>query len=110
MASSPPVASARRRLGVRGMPAMADPRHLRRRNRLTPRHVGKEPRLVRLGAANAELDAIREDAEAEAAQNGFICIKDARPAHQCDSHSYSAVGIGEAHRSSSRRATRLRLG
>jgi hypothetical protein len=33
-----------------------------------PQHVGKELRLVRLGAANAELDAIRADAEAEAAR------------------------------------------
>jgi AAA domain/TrwC relaxase len=32
-----------------------------------PQHVGKELRLVRLGAQNAELDAIRADAEAEAA-------------------------------------------
>jgi AAA domain len=32
-----------------------------------PQHVGKELRLVRLGVANAELDAIRADAEAEAA-------------------------------------------
>ena len=30
----------------------------------TPRHVGKELRLVRLGAANAELDALRAGAEA----------------------------------------------
>jgi hypothetical protein len=33
-----------------------------------PQHVGKELRLVRLGAANAELDAIRADAEADAAR------------------------------------------
>jgi AAA domain/TrwC relaxase len=33
-----------------------------------PRHVGKELRLVRLGAANAELDAIRASAEADAAR------------------------------------------
>jgi hypothetical protein len=33
-----------------------------------PQHVGKELRLVRLGAANAELGAIREDAEAETAR------------------------------------------
>ena len=33
-----------------------------------PQHVGKELRLVRLGAANADLDAIRADAEAEAAR------------------------------------------
>jgi TrwC relaxase/AAA domain len=33
-----------------------------------PQHVGKELRLVRLGAANAQLDAIRADAEAEAAR------------------------------------------
>jgi len=33
-----------------------------------PQHVGKELRLVRLGAANAELDAIRADAETEAAR------------------------------------------
>jgi conjugative relaxase-like TrwC/TraI family protein len=33
-----------------------------------PRHVGKELRLVRLGAHNADLDAIRADAEAEAAR------------------------------------------
>lgn len=33
-----------------------------------PRHVGKELRLARLGAANAELDAIRADAEAGAAR------------------------------------------
>jgi hypothetical protein len=33
-----------------------------------PQHVGKELRLVRLGAANAELDAIRADAEAETAR------------------------------------------
>jgi hypothetical protein len=32
-----------------------------------PQHVGKELRLVRLGAANAELDAIRAGAEADAA-------------------------------------------
>ncbi len=32
-----------------------------------PRHVGRELRLVRLGAAGAELDAIRADAEADAA-------------------------------------------
>jgi hypothetical protein len=32
-----------------------------------PQHVGKELRLVRLGAANAELDAIRASAEAETA-------------------------------------------
>jgi hypothetical protein len=32
-----------------------------------PQHVGKELRLVRLGAANAELDAIRAGAEAEIA-------------------------------------------
>jgi hypothetical protein len=33
-----------------------------------PRHVGKELRLVRLGAVNAELDAIRASAEADAAR------------------------------------------
>jgi hypothetical protein len=33
-----------------------------------PQHVGKELHLVRLGAANAELDAIRADAEAQAAR------------------------------------------
>jgi hypothetical protein len=33
-----------------------------------PQHVGKELRLVRFGAANAELDAIRADAEAETAR------------------------------------------
>ena len=33
-----------------------------------PRHVGKELRLVRLGAASAGLDAIRADAEADAAR------------------------------------------
>jgi hypothetical protein len=33
-----------------------------------PRHVGKELRLVRLGAGNAELDAIRAGAEADAAR------------------------------------------
>ncbi len=33
-----------------------------------PRHVGRELRLVRLGAQNAELDAIRAAAEAEAAR------------------------------------------
>jgi hypothetical protein len=33
-----------------------------------PQHVGKELRLVRLGAANAELDAIRAQAEASAAR------------------------------------------
>jgi hypothetical protein len=33
-----------------------------------PQHVGKELRLVRLGAQNAELGAIRADAEAEAAR------------------------------------------
>jgi hypothetical protein len=33
-----------------------------------PRHVGKELRLVRMGAQNAELDAIRSRAEAEAAR------------------------------------------
>jgi hypothetical protein len=33
-----------------------------------PRHVGKELRLVRLGAANAELDAIRAGSEADAAR------------------------------------------
>ena len=33
-----------------------------------PRHVGRELRLVRLGAHNAGLDAIRADAEAEAAR------------------------------------------
>ena len=33
-----------------------------------PQHVGKELRLVRLGAANAELDAIRAGAEADAAR------------------------------------------
>jgi len=33
-----------------------------------PQHVGKELRLVRLGAAKAELDAIRADAEADAAR------------------------------------------
>jgi hypothetical protein len=32
-----------------------------------PRHVGKELRLVRLGAASAELDAVRASAEADAA-------------------------------------------
>jgi conjugative relaxase-like TrwC/TraI family protein len=32
-----------------------------------PRHVGKELRLVRMGAHNADLGAIREDAEAQAA-------------------------------------------
>ena len=32
-----------------------------------PRHVGRELRLVRLGAINAELGAIREDAEADTA-------------------------------------------
>jgi AAA domain len=35
--------------------------------RWAPRHVGKELRLVRLGAANAELDAIRADVEADTA-------------------------------------------
>jgi hypothetical protein len=33
-----------------------------------PRHVGKELRLVRLGATNAELDAVRASAEAETAR------------------------------------------
>jgi hypothetical protein len=33
-----------------------------------PQHTGKELRLVRLGAANAELDAIRAGAEADAAR------------------------------------------
>jgi hypothetical protein len=33
-----------------------------------PQHVGKELHLVRLGAANAELDAIRADAEAQTAR------------------------------------------
>ena len=33
-----------------------------------PRHVGKELRLARLGAANADLDAIRAAAEADAAR------------------------------------------
>ena len=33
-----------------------------------PRHVGRELRLVRLGAASADLDAIRADAEAHAAR------------------------------------------
>jgi hypothetical protein len=36
--------------------------------RWAPQQVGKELRLVRLGAANAELDAIRADAEAETAR------------------------------------------
>jgi len=33
-----------------------------------PQHVGKELRIVRLGAANAEMDAIRSQAEADAAR------------------------------------------
>jgi hypothetical protein len=36
--------------------------------RWAPRHVGEELRLVRLGAANAELDAIRAGAEADSAR------------------------------------------
>ena len=36
--------------------------------RWAPRHVGRELRLVRLGATDAELDAIRENAEADAAR------------------------------------------
>ncbi len=47
---------------------MADPRQLCRRDGLGAPHVGKELRLARLGASDAELDAIRAAAEADAAR------------------------------------------
>jgi hypothetical protein len=55
-----------------------------------PQHVGKELRLVRLGAANAELDAIRADAEAEAARKAGDHERAGR--HEFWAASYRAMG------------------
>jgi hypothetical protein len=54
-----------------------------------PRHVGKQLRLVRFGAANAELDAIRADAEAEAARKAGDHKRAAR--HEAWAASYQAM-------------------
>jgi hypothetical protein len=52
-------------------------------------HVGKELRLVRLGAANAELDAIRADAEADAARKADDLERAGR--HEAWAASYRAM-------------------
>jgi hypothetical protein len=54
-----------------------------------PQHVGKELRLVRLGAANAELDAIRHNAEAETARKAGDHERAGR--HQAWAASYQAM-------------------
>jgi hypothetical protein len=54
-----------------------------------PQHVGKELRLVRLGAANAELDAIRHNVEAETARKAGDRERAGR--HQAWSASYQAM-------------------
>ncbi len=54
-----------------------------------PRHVGKELRLVRLGAANAELDAIRATAEADTAHKAGNHERASR--HQFWATSYQAM-------------------
>jgi hypothetical protein len=54
-----------------------------------PRHVSKELRLVRLGAANADLDAIRGDAEAQAAFKAGDLDRAGR--HQTWATSYRAM-------------------
>jgi hypothetical protein len=54
-----------------------------------PRHVGKELRLVRLGAANAELDAIRARAEADSARKADDLERAGR--HQAWAASYRAM-------------------
>ena len=54
-----------------------------------PRHTGKELRLVRLGAANAELDAIRADAETQTARKADDHERAAR--HQAWAASYRAM-------------------
>ncbi len=55
-----------------------------------PKHAGKELRLVRLGAANAELDAIRADAEAETARKAGDLERAGR--HETWAASYRAMG------------------
>jgi hypothetical protein len=54
-----------------------------------PQHVGKELRLVRLGAANAGLDAIRADAEAETARKAGDHERAGR--HEAWASSYRAI-------------------
>jgi hypothetical protein len=54
-----------------------------------PQHVGKELRLVRLGAANAELDAIRADAEAGTARKAGDLERAGR--HEAWAASYRAM-------------------
>jgi hypothetical protein len=54
-----------------------------------PRHVAKELRLVRLGAANADLDAIRANAEAQAADKAGDPDRAGR--HQTWAASYRAM-------------------
>ena len=54
-----------------------------------PRHAGKELRLVRLGAANAELDTIRAEAEAETARKAGDLERAGR--HQGWAASYRAM-------------------
>ena len=54
-----------------------------------PRHVGKELRLARLGAANADLDAIRAAAEADAARKTGDHERAAR--HEVLAASYRAM-------------------
>jgi hypothetical protein len=54
-----------------------------------PRHVGNELRLVRLGAQNAELEAIRRHAEAEAARKDGD--HDRANRHESLAASYSAM-------------------
>ena len=55
-----------------------------------PRHVGKELRLARLGAANADLDAIRAAAEAEAARKAGD--HDRAERHEILAACYQAMG------------------
>jgi hypothetical protein len=54
-----------------------------------PQHTGKELRLARLGAANAELDAIRHNAEAETARKQGDHERAGR--HQAWAASYQAM-------------------
>ena len=54
-----------------------------------PRHVGKELRLARLGAANADRDAIRAAAEADAARKAGDHDRAAR--HDVLAASYRAM-------------------
>jgi hypothetical protein len=55
-----------------------------------PRHMGKELRLVRMGARNADLGAIRENAEAQAARKAGEVEHAAR--HDGWAASYRAMG------------------